>query len=169
MIRTEDREMQIVASIRRIMRAVDLHSRHLLEACGLTGPQLAVLQSAAELTPATPGAIARAVRISAATTTGILSRLERQGMVTRVRGEADRRTVHVEVTEAGRSALDAAPSLLQDRFRDQLAGLEEWEQTMILSVMQRIASMMDADDLDAAPLLVSDDAALSPDVSPTRS
>ena len=42
-------ENQIVAAIRRIMRAVDLHSRRLAEEHGLTGPQLATLQAAASL------------------------------------------------------------------------------------------------------------------------
>ena len=167
-------ETQIVASIRRIMRAVDLHSRHLVETCGLTGPQIAVLQSAAALDPATAGAIARAVRISAATTTGILTRLEKRGLVTRSRGTDDRRTIRVTVTEEGRAALDAAPSLLHDRFREQLAGLADWERAMILSVLQRIAQMMDAEALDAAPLLVTSSGPLAGDPptsssTPTRS
>lgn len=165
-------ETQILASIRRIMRAVDMHSRHLLDACGLTGPQLSVLQAAAELDPATAGAIARAVRISGATTTGILSRLEKRDLVRRVRGEDDRRTVRVEVTPDGHAALRAAPSLLQDRFRDELAALQDWERSMILSVLERIAAMMDAEDIDAAPILVADPHSLTSEPAsptPTRS
>lgn len=158
-------ETQIVASIRRIMRAVDLHSRHLLDACGLTGPQLSVLGAAAHLDGATAGAIARSVRISGATTTGILSRLEKRGLVRRVRGESDRRTVHVVVTDSGQAALKAAPSLLQDRFRSELGSLQDWERTMILSVLERIASMMDADELDAAPILATDGGSLVEDPS----
>lgn len=167
---SDEIETQIVASIRRIMRAVDLHSRHLLDACGLTGPQLSVLKAAATLDLATAGAIARTVRISGATTTGILSRLEKRGLVQRVRGESDRRTVRVDVTEAGHAALDAAPSLLQDRFRDELGTLEDWERSMILSVLERIATMMDAGDLEAAPLLVADAGPLASDApTPSRS
>jgi diaminobutyrate acetyltransferase len=49
--------------------------------------------------------------------------------------------------------LRSAPSLLHDRFREGLSRLETWEQTMTLATLQRIASMMDAEDLDAAPLL----------------
>ena len=46
-------------------------------------------------------------------------------------------------------------SLLQDRFRTKLAKLEEWEQTLTLATLQRIASMMEAEDLEAAPVLVT--------------
>lgn len=151
-----DIESQIVASIRRIIRAIDLHSRHLAEEFGLTGPQLSVLQAVARHPESTPGAIAREVRLSPATLTGILSRLERQELLRREPGEADRRTVRLALTAGGHRTLEQAPSLLQDRFREELARLEGWERSMILSVLDRIATMMDAESLEAAPHLVAD-------------
>jgi DNA-binding MarR family transcriptional regulator len=158
---TLDIESQIVASIRRIMRAVELHSRHLADEFGLTGPQLSVLQTASRLAAPTPGAIAREVRLSPATVTGIVSRLERHALLSRSRSDTDRRTVRVELTRAGTEMLERAPSLLQDRFREQLQELEGWERSMILSVLERLATMMDAEGLDAAPHLVAADRDLS--------
>ena len=156
-----DTEWQIVASIRRIVRAIDLHSRHLAEEFGLTGPQLSVLQAASRLESATPGAIAREVRLSPATVTGIVSRLERRDLLRRSRGQVDRRTVRLELTDEGRRMIADAPSLLQDRFREELAHLEDWERSMILSVLQRIAGMMDAESLEAPPHLLPDSRDLS--------
>ncbi len=147
-------ENQIVAAIRRIMRAVDLHSRHLAEEHGLTGPQLATLQAAARLGEASTGALARAVHLSGPTVTGILDRLAKRGLVDRARNGQDRRSVTVTLTHSGQEVLAVAPSLLQDRFRRELVRLEEWEQTMILAMLQRIAAMMDAESLDASPVLV---------------
>lgn len=154
-----DLEDRIVAAIRRLMRAVDLHSRRLVDEFGLTGPQLATLQEAARLGPVSASALARAVHLSGATMTGILTRLERRGYLERTRGSTDRRTVLVSVTDSGRDTLSRAPSLLQDRFRDALSGLATWEQLMMLANLQRIASMMDAEGLDAAPHLVAEAAA----------
>jgi DNA-binding MarR family transcriptional regulator len=149
---TED---QIVAAIRRIMRAVDLHSRHLAEEYGLTGPQLATLKAAARLGEASSaGALARAVHLSGPTVTGILDRLAKRGLVERTRNGQDRRSVTITITQRGEGVLATAPSLLQDRFRGELARVEEWEQTMILAMLQRIAAMMDAESLDASPVLV---------------
>ena len=149
---TED---QIVAAIRRIMRAVDLHSRHLAEEHGLTGPQLATLKAASRLGEASStGALARAVHLSGPTVTGILDRLARRGLVERSRDGQDRRSVTITITRRGEEVLAAAPSLLQDRFRAELARVEDWEQTMILAMLQRIAAMMDAESLDASPVLV---------------
>lgn len=160
-----DLEDVIVAAIRRLMRAVVLHSRRLVDECGLTGPQLATLREAARAGPSAASALARAVHLSGPTMTGILNRLEKRGLVQRARGEADRRTVLVSVTELGRSILARAPSLLQDRFRHELSRLQQWEQLMVLSALQRIASMMDAETLDAAPHLVTDERAFEPDAA----
>lgn len=149
-------EDQIVAAIRRIIRAVDLHSRQLVMEYGLTGPQLAVLKAAARLgAAASTSALARAVHLSSPTVTGILDRLVKRGLVDRARSGNDRRSVTVAVTPAGEALLAAAPSPLQDRVRAELVRLEDWEQTMILANLQRLAAMMDADSIDASPVLES--------------
>lgn len=148
-------EDQIVAALRRIIRAVDLHSRRLVEQSGLTGPQWLTLREAARLGRPPAGVLARAVNLSQPTVSGILDRLERRGLVERVRDNEDRRSVAVSVTEVGQRLLAEAPSLLQDRFRLELSRLQEWEQTTILATLQRMAHMMAAEDLDAAPLLVT--------------
>ncbi len=137
------------------MRAVDLHSRHLAEEHGLTGPQLAILKAASRLgESSSTGALARAVHLSGPTVTGVLDRLAKRGLVERTRNGQDRRSVTITITRRGEEVLAAAPSLLQDRFRGELARVEDWEQTMILAMLQRIAAMMDAESLDASPVLV---------------
>ncbi|MDX1650355.1 MAG: MarR family transcriptional regulator [Myxococcota bacterium] len=146
-------EDRIVASIRRIVRAIDLHSRRLVEQHGLTAPQLATLDAARRLDAPTVGSLARAVHLSQPTISGIVDRLERQGLVRRERLAADRRAVAVRVTAEGEKALALAPSLLQDTFRRNLSRLAEWEQHGLLAALQRIAAMMDAEALDASPYL----------------
>jgi DNA-binding MarR family transcriptional regulator len=147
-------EEQVIAALRRITRAIDLHSRLLLQKNGLTIPQLAALQAIQRLQPLTGGALARDIHLGPATVTGILGRLEKRGLVSRTRGDLDRRSVVVQLTDDGTRLVAEAPSLLQDRFHRELAKLQEWEQTMILATLQRIASMMDAEDIEAAPILV---------------
>jgi DNA-binding MarR family transcriptional regulator len=146
-------ENEILSAIRRIMRAVGLHSQRLVDECGLTGPQLAALKEAERLKEASVGTIARALHLSLPTVTGILGRLEKLGLVHRARGVHDRRRVMVRVTRKGLDKLDQAPSQLHERFRKELSALDAYERTMILAVLQRIASMMDAETLEAAPLL----------------
>jgi DNA-binding MarR family transcriptional regulator len=148
-----DLEDLIVASIRRIVRAVDLHSRHLVEEHGITAPQLAVLAEAGRLGGGSIGALARGVHLSQPTVSGVLDRLERRGLVHRERSDRDRRSVVVTITEKGDKMLRDSPSLLQDRFREELSRLEGWERYWLLSALERVAAMMDAERIEAAPVL----------------
>lgn len=147
-------EEELVAALRRIARAIGLHSRLLLQKNGLTIPQLAALQAIERLQPITVGVLAREIHLGAATVTGILGRLEKRGLVSRTRGALDRRSVVIQLTPEGAEFVKEAPSLLQDRFRRELAKLPEWEQTMILATLQRVASMMDTEEIDAPSMLV---------------
>lgn len=149
-------EDQILVALRRITRAIDIRSRTLLQDYGLTAPQLTTLQAISRLEPTTAGALAKEVHLGQPTVTGILNRLERRGMVERVRGDQDRRTVLVNLTLEGKRVLNDAPSLLQDQFQNELGKLLEWERTQILATLQRIADMMDASTIDAAPVLSSE-------------
>lgn len=148
-------ENEIVAALRRIMRAVDLHSRHLVHEVGLTWPQLATLRAAERLGDCSIGALARAVHLGQPTLTGIVQRLERAGYVNRSPHEKDGRSVNITITPAGRALLQNAPSLLQDRFHAELAKLKDWERFQTLASLQRIAEMMDVEALDASPILVA--------------
>ena len=149
-------ENQVIVALRRISRAIDLYSRVLVQQHGLTAPQLAALQTVGELQPVSVSAVARSIHLSMATVTGIFNRLEKRELVMRSRNGQDRRTVTLELTEAGVRVLESAPSLLQDRFRAQLAKLKQWEQTQLLASLQRIAAMMDAEEIEAAPALGPD-------------
>lgn len=141
-------EDQLIMALRQITRAIDLRSRGLLQAIGLTAPQLAALKAISTLQPVTIGALAKSIHLSQATLTGIVSRLESRALITRSRSGSDRRATVVELTDDGHCVLKNAPSILQDRFRSELNNLQPWEQSQMLASLQRIASMMDADLLD---------------------
>ena len=148
-------EGEIVAALRRIIRAVDLHSKYLAQQYGLTGPQLVVLQFLEKRGAATTGQLADSVSLGQATLSNILERLSRKGLIERRRSEEDRRRVMNELTAAGRDAIKVAPPLLQERFAKALNGLADWEQTLILSTLQRVAEMMHAEEIEASPVLVT--------------
>jgi DNA-binding MarR family transcriptional regulator len=157
---------QVFAALRRITRAIDVYSRALLEQHGLTAPQLAALQVVGRTQPVPVGEVARSIHLSQATVTGILSRLQQRGLVSRTRDGKDRRSVVAQLTPEGEHVLRSAPSLLQEGFRRELSNLRQWEQTQILATLQRIAGMMDSEGVDAAPPLSRDAAAAAPqDVS----
>jgi DNA-binding MarR family transcriptional regulator len=150
----------VLVALRRIIRATDLHSRKLGKKTGLTTPQLVIIQAVGDLKDPTVSDIAKAVSLSLATVTTILNRLERNGIVNRARSSVDRRRVIVTLTEEGQSLKSSAPKPLQDSFVDRFTRLESWEQHLIVASLERVAAMMDAEDLDAAPLLASGDSVI---------
>lgn len=153
---TNDLADDILASIRRVVRAIYLSSKQLVRDYSVTGPQLLTLRAIARLGPIPVTALARAINLSQPTVTGILFRLEQQGLIRRERHEVDRRAVTSTITTKGVSVLKATPMLLEDRFRRELSRLEEWEQTQTLATLQRIAAMMEADDIAADPILATE-------------
>ncbi len=149
---------QVLVSLRQIIRAIDLHSKRLEKESGLTGPQLLVMQQLDAHGEPTAGVIARAISLSQSTVTSIVDRLERKGLLKRERSQCDKRKVILSMTELGRAAVEKAPPLLQESFVRSFNQLKDWEQTLILSSLQRVSDMMNATELDAAPLLDSSNA-----------
>ncbi|TVL20420.1 transcriptional regulator [Shewanella xiamenensis] len=145
---------QLLISLRRVIRAIDIHSRQLNKHSGLTGPQLMVMQKIAQLGAPLAKQVAEEITLSPATVTTIIDRLEGRGLVIRKRSESDKRKVHLYLSDAGRALLEASPKPLQKHFIKQYQNLEEWEQSQLLSSVERIAAMMDADKIDAAPMLL---------------
>lgn len=145
---------QVIIALRRVIRAVDLHSRNLVESHGLTGPQALILKALQD-GRLNAGELASRVSLSQGTVTDILNRLEQRSWVKRVRDSRDRRRVVVRITAAGLSKLEKSPPLLQESFIQRFNALKDWEQTQLLASLQRIAGMMDAEDIDASPVLSS--------------
>ena len=144
---------EILVALRRILRATELHSKHLSKVVNLTFPQLLLMRHLEKKQQASAGQLADALSLSRATVTTIVDRLENRGLVIRERSADDRRSINLQLTDSGRILLDHAPASLQDHFIQQLQGLEVWQQTQVLSVLQQVATMMNAERLDAAPLL----------------
>ena len=146
-------DLQILQSIRRIMRAVDIYSRKLRSRCELTAPQLVCLGTIVEHGPLTVTGIAQRVYLSPSTVVGILDRLEARGLVARRRDTNDRRVVNTLATPAGKEITARAPSALQDGLHEALKDLPLLEQATIALSLKRVVDLMEAGSIDAAPIL----------------
>ncbi|WP_317933213.1 MarR family transcriptional regulator [Halioxenophilus sp. WMMB6] len=144
---------EVLVALRRVIRATDLHSKYLAKTSGLTAPQILLLQAIQAKPQVTIGEIAADISLSQATVTSILDRLEKRELVIRERSQSDRRKVHASLTPRGQQALESAPTPLQEQFIERFNRLKKWEQNMIIASLQRVAEMMDAEDIEAAPML----------------
>lgn len=143
----------LLIAIRQVTRAIDLNSKRLQKLTGLTASQLVVMQALKGGKSLKPSDIARNVHLSQATVTTVIDRLQKANMVERRPNAQDRRSVDIMLTKSGQAKLASSPTLLQEGFLNRFESMEMWEQTLLISSIQRLAAMMNAEGLDAAPIL----------------
>lgn len=151
-IPTENYELRILQSLRRIIRAIETHSQALNQQHQVTGPQLACLL-ALRTEGLTTTKLAQTVYLSPSTVVGIVDRLIDKGLVSRERGRQDRRQVLVALTESGAALIASAPSPLQQTLAAGLRQLPQAEQVGITQALETVVELMNARHIDAAPVL----------------
>ena len=147
--------LEILRSLRRIVKRVEGASSELEEAHGITAPQLLCLHALTRAGSLTQIQLSREVRLAASTVVGVVDRLEAKGLVVRQRDAEDRRRIHVSLTEAGRSVERAAPEPLQLQVERGLQAMSEERQQAIAAALDRLVHLLEAEHIDAAPVLTS--------------
>lgn len=140
-------------ALRQILRATELSSRALAKQCGLNPSQLILMELISKSGGAAPSALAKEISLSHATVTALIDKLESRGLVLRAPDPSDKRRITVRLTNAGAAVLENAPGILQQRFERGFARLEEWEQSFLVAALERTVALLDAEALDAAPVL----------------
>lgn len=147
--------LDVLQSLRKIMQAVDLHSRGLYRKYGITGPQLVLLREISNNEGISVTELAKSTSLSQATVTDIIVRLEKKSLVVKKKSEHDKRRVELYSTKLCLDLLEKAPPPLQETFINNFTQLEEWEQFMLLSALNRIVSIMATKKIEAAPILAA--------------
>lgn len=143
--------LDVLVALRQIIRATDLHSKHVMKVCGLTVPQLVVLLAIEELGAVTVKEISRHVSLSQATVTTILNRLEDRGFIARTRNADDKRVVNSRLTDKGLGVLSDTPPLMDGEFMQRYEMLDKNERSRILASLQHVARLMDTEEVDPRP------------------
>ena len=144
---------EVLFALKRIIRALDLHSKKLVAEYGITGPQALILKRIIHYKQISSSILAEDVNLSHATVTSILDRLENNNFIVRTASPDDKRKILIAATDQGINIFKNAPPLLQEEFIAAFRQLEIWEQTQMLSTLQRIGAMMNAKNINASLLL----------------
>ena len=145
----------VLMSIRKIARALDIHSRLLNKESGLTLPQLIVLHCVRDLGDPSGSAIAKAVDLSPPTVLGILDKLTAKGLIERQRLENNRRVVVSRLTEQGEATLEKSPSPLGEQFANRYFELSDDERQKLIDSLETVAELTKSKNLDEIAKLVS--------------
>jgi DNA-binding MarR family transcriptional regulator len=92
-----------------------------------------------------PSKLAKFIGLERTTVSRIISRLEKEGFVTRQPNEVDGRGHKVELTALGYDVCDRAPAMIQNAMRPYLLDVSENEVGQLIALLKRIGDGTDAD------------------------
>ncbi len=148
-------DLRIFQSLRRIIQSIEIYSHKLTRNYQITGPQLDSLLALHEKGPLTVTALAKQAFLSPSTIVGIVDRLEEKGLLVRNRSAKDRRQVLITISEAGQALTQKAPSRLQATLSHGLNELPEREQISITLALEKLVDLMEARQIEVAPILAT--------------
>lgn len=102
-----------------------------------------VLLLVAEHPDCGPTDAARLLNVAATTLTSAADRLEKKGLLERVRLASDRRAVALRLSEAGRARVDAFLDMHRTMYRNLLAPLSSDERNEFIRLMTKVAQNED--------------------------
>jgi DNA-binding MarR family transcriptional regulator len=140
--------LQVLSRVSRLARHLDRARRAAFAAHGLETWEFDVLSALRRQGPPyqlSPGSLLRATLVTSGTMTNRIDRLAAAGLVSRRRDARDKRGVLVQLTERGRSTVDAALVDLLARERELLTGLDAGRQHELASLLRVLLAPFDAD------------------------
>ena len=139
--------LQVLSRVSRLARHLDRARRAVFAAHALESWEFDVLTALRRAGPPyelSPGRLLRATLVTSGTMTNRIDRLATAGLVERHPDPQDKRGVLVRLTEAGRTAVDAAFADLLDRERTLLGGLSSAEQRQLARLLRTVIMPFDS-------------------------
>ena len=106
---------------------------------GLTGPQLTVIKLLESFGDISLSSLSERIRAQNSTVTGIIDRMEREGLVTRERSKEDRRVVHIRLTPKGHTLAGEIPVEPMEIFKGALESLSAQEVRDLMRILSKLA------------------------------
>jgi DNA-binding MarR family transcriptional regulator len=139
---------EIVQGLRRIVKALHTYSQDVRNAYGLTGAQLWALKALRGGRMST-GRLAAALAVHQSSVSILVDRLDKRGLVRRIRGRLDHRFVDIELTRRGAALAADAPEAAQGRLLHALEAMPAREVRSIRRAVDRLVQAMEATDVHA--------------------
>lgn len=114
-------------------------TKELARRADLTGPQLTVVKLLETFGDISLSELSEKIRAQNSTVTGIIDRMEREGLVTRERSKEDRRVVFIRLTAKGRELARAIPVEPMEIFKGALEGLSAQEVRDLMRILTKVA------------------------------
>ncbi len=146
---------EILITIRKIVRSINLESKKVQKEHGVTIPQilcLSYLHASVDF-QSTQGDIRHFLNLNSSTTSGIIDRLEDKGFLARLPKHGDKRVVNIALTSKGADLLKKIPALLHDQLSEKLRSLPDNKLEQIQESLQMLVSLLNIGSIEASPIL----------------
>jgi DNA-binding MarR family transcriptional regulator len=140
--------MEVLSRITRLARHLDRARRQAFAAHDLETWEfdvLAALRRSGKPYELSPGRLLRETLVTSGTMTNRVDRLAARGLVRRAPDPADRRGVLVQLTDSGRTRVDAALSALLTNERALLTGLGAADRKRLAGLLRALVRPFDED------------------------
>jgi DNA-binding MarR family transcriptional regulator len=107
--------------------------------------ELALLRTLAADGPMITKRLGARFKVPVSTMTGLVDRMEQKGLVRRVRGRRDRRSIELEATPAGAMALREHERGIEAIASAMLAPLSERDQRALITIFRRIRAAIEGE------------------------
>jgi DNA-binding MarR family transcriptional regulator len=114
-------------------------TKELARRADLTGPQLTVVKMLEQIGDLSLSDLSGRIRAQNSTVTGIIDRMEREGLVTRERSKEDRRVVYIKLTTKGKRLAEDIPVEPMEIFRGALSSLSQTETRELVKILGKVA------------------------------
>ncbi len=105
---------------------------------GLTGPQLTVIKMLEQLGDLSLSSLSDRIRARNNTVTGIIDRMQREGLVRRERSQGDRRIVLIRLTDKGQKLAASIEVEPMELFRRALSSLPAGDLEQLLRILGQV-------------------------------
>ena len=110
---------------------------------GLTGPQNLVLRLLIKKGALSSADLSCQMYVTPANITGIIDRLEKKGLVERIRQQSDRRVALITLTQSGQKLGKTIPDPIEKKIVNQLSDLEPKNLQILSMTMNQILNLID--------------------------
>lgn len=149
----------ILIKIRKIVRSINLESKRILKDYGVSIPQILCLNflNGSPNFQSTQGEIRDFLNLNASTTSGIVQRLEKKGLIARLPKSGDKRVVNIVLTSQGAELYNKIPPILHEKLSHKLTELSSDKLTAIKDSLETLIELLNVNDVDAVPVISIDD------------
>jgi len=130
---------QVVETILYLYTESRRITKELARRADLTGPQLTVVKLLETIGDLSLSELSERIRAQNSTVTGIIDRMEREGLVTRERSREDRRVVYIKLTAKGRELAQEIPVEPMEIFKGALESLSAQEMKDLMRILTKVA------------------------------